>query len=389
MNLRLILSLFTLVFILISAPTYARPTAYNCPTGHNIQHAFSSGSEWNLCWQERQQEGIVFNNIRFSTPGRNPRQILSEASLSQIQTDFDNAAEQIFWVTDYGLGAQSLVDLSLNECPLGERIMSNGKAILCKTVNKMGYIWKYSTGQSQGDYLDLFSISKIGSTSFVVRWKFYENGIIQPTIGTTGKINHFDTDSRYGWPVTSNNTIAVSYQNHYFWRLDFDLEQTHANDVVEQIESIPSSDKLKKARQITTIQTETARSLDHNRKRFWRVRDGTQQNANIGFVSYELVLLNHALQGEGNSNEPWLSHDFFVTQYKSCERFAVRNPTQNGCADHVQNFVNGQSIAQQDIVTWYRASDHHVPSDEDIHQVSLKWTGLQLLPRDWSSRNPF
>ncbi len=388
MNLRIFTVFYILCLTAFAQTSVARPNGINCPAGNTINKVFSSGAEWSLCWEEKTNEGIVLSNILYSTPGSNPKKVLGEASLSQIQTDFDDGSTSLFSVTSNGLGGDSLVDLSSQDCPQGQLIESNNKSVLCKTTKSMGYIWKYRSQHKQGDLLELFSISKVNSISYVVKWNFYENGIIEPAGGVSGKLTKVGSDSDHGWLVTENDLIAVGFTNHYFWRLDFDIDVDGNNDLLEQISSIPSSNKLKKNKVIASITTESALSLNPANKVFWRVRDNSEQNSTVGYISYELYLLNYAHQGKGNYSESWLANDFFVTRYDPCERFAVKNSTQGGCAENISQFVNGQNINAKDIVTWYRASYHHLPRDEDINQIATRWTSLKLIPRDWSPSNP-
>lgn len=388
MNLRII-TIFCFVLITFFAKTsVARPNIESCPSGHTINKTFSSGAEWSLCWEEKNNEGIVLSNVRYSTPGNNLRSVLGEASLSQIQTDFDDGSAKLFSVTSTGLGGGSLLDLSSQDCPQGQLIENNGKSVLCNTTKSMGLIWKNGNQHKQGDLLEIFSISKVGSVRYIVRWKFFENGIIEPAVGISGTLTKQGSNPKYGWLVGNSNQIAVSFTDHYFWRLDFDIDGDGSNDLVEQISSIPSADRQKKSKVIQSIQVESSFSLNPTNKVFWRVRDGSEQNSSSGFISYELGLLNYAHQGKGNNQEPWLNNEFFTTLYDPCERFAVKNSTQNGCAENVSQFVNGQNINVKDVVTWYRASYHHLPRDEDLSQIPIRWTSLKLIPRDWSPANP-
>ncbi len=388
LNLRTVVIFLFLFTVFQVEMAVARPNIQGCPNGQAINKSFASGVDWGLCWEEKSNEGIVLSNIFYTTPGGIPRRVLGEASLSQIQTDFDDGSTKKFVVTSSGLGGSSLVDLLSEDCPGGQLLQDNGKSVLCNTTQPMGYIWNSGNLQRQGEFMELYSISKIDTTFYIVRWRFLENGIIQPSVGLSGSLSKFGSDQKHGWAVTADNRVAIGFTNHYFWRLDFDLESDNDNDLVEQIESVPSADRQRKRKELTSVSAEAALSLNPERKRFWRVRDGSEQNTNVGYVSYELVLLNYGHQGKGNNNEAWLANDFFVTLYDECERFAVKNSTQNGCAENVSQFVNGQNTNQKDIVVWYRASSHHLPRDEDIHQIGTRWTGLQLLPRDWSSKNP-
>ncbi len=388
MKFRVFMILVAIAMGATSTTTTARPGGQSCPSGQVINNTFSSGAGWDICWEAESKQGIIFSNIYYNTPAGISRRVLGEASVSQIVTEFDDGSTSQFTVTQNGLGGDNLVNLTSTDCPNGQRLQLNGKNVLCQSTKARGYIHKDDVRQRQGELLDLFSISKIGGKTYIVRWKFYDSGIIEPMIGLSGKLEKFGSNVNYGWTVGQNNQIAIGFTNHYFWRLDFDLGETPDDDVAEEIISVPSSDRLKKTIQIQSMASEAGRSLDYETKRFWRIRDAAIQNSNVGFISYELVLLNYAHQGQGNSNVSWLGNDFFVTKYNSCERFAVDNPSQNGCGTNITQFVNGENVNEKDLVTWYRASYHHLPRDEDLNSVPVRWTGFQLLPRDWVSENP-
>jgi len=113
--------------------------------------------------------------------------------------------------------------------------------------------------------------------------------------------------------------------------LDFDLGGDSGNDVVKQIANNLSVNRETRIKNVTAISTESSRSFSPEVKRTWVIQDSSETN---GFspISYELVLLNYSQQSVGQNDEPWLSKDVFFTAYNDCERFAVKNPTTNGCA---------------------------------------------------------
>ena len=97
-------------------------------------------------------------------------------------------------------------------------------------------------------------------------------------------------------------------------------------------------------------------------------------------------MLNYAMQNKGNTSSPWLKNDVFITRYNACERFAVKNPTNN-CGENVSEFVNSQNTNAKDIVVWYRLTHHTLPRDEDFSPAAPQWSSFILLPRDWTSTN--
>lgn len=375
-----------LLLILGPQQSQAHPDAPACPAGHTISKTFSSGAAWDMCWEIRDQEGLVLSEIHYKAAGKARRRILGEAGLSQIQVEYDDGSPSEFLVTDNGLGDSRLQTLNSSMCA-GKLHKEGDRNVVCEAYGPAGYIYRYKGGaRRQGDKLEVYSVSAIDAREFIVRWSFLENGSMEPAIGIAGQFNKITTNASAGWRVTNQNKLASSFVNHYFWRLDFDLAGDSENDVIEEIKSVPSSTRLTKTKQTRTLSSETASSFTPAEKKFWRIRDSSVKNSSGKPVSYEMVMLNYAEQNKGNSTSPWLKNDLFFTRYTACERFAVKNP-DNNCGSNVSEFVNGESVNAKDIVTWYRLTHHVLPRDEDFSLAVPQWSSFILLPRDWTAAN--
>lgn len=373
--------------LLTPASLLARPADSSCPSGQTILKNFSSGAAWDFCWQESNAEGIVLSNIYYKPPSGTRRRVMGEASLAQIQTDYDDGLSVQAMSSTQGLGGSNLKTLNNSDCPQGQLHQANSRNLVCEITRPRGYIYKHTSGQRQGELLELFSVSAVDNRTYVVRWQFYDNGSILPATGLTGSLPRTGGNSENGWEISGNNTVALGFTDHYFWRMDFDIGNNPANDIVEEITSTPSTDRLRKTKNVNTLGSETGRSLNYENKRFWRVRDASTSNGSVGNISYELVILNYAHQGFGNNNESWLDSDIFFTRYNSCERQAVNN-TLTGCGDSVDQYANSESLDSEDVVAWYRQTYHHLPRDEDNNRIATRWNTFELLPRDWSAQNP-
>lgn len=365
----------------------AQPQDISCPSGQQLQKTFSSGAAWEMCWTVRPAEGVVLSNVYYTTPAGTRRRVLGQASLAQIQTEYDDGSSESIMTSTQGLGGDQLISLNASECPGGTLENYNGNDVLCTTTKSRGYIYKHPNAVRQGDKFEVFSVSKHGTRNFVNRWHFYDTGLIVPSMGLTGILPKSTNNADHGWTVGATNELKTSFTDHYFWRLDFDLGTNSSNDKVEEFTSLPVSSRLEKELQKSTVTSETARSTDWENKRWWRIVDSSTTNGSVGKISYELVILNQAHQSNGNSGSSILANDIFFTRYNACEQLATNNSTNN-CGNSVNQFTNGESLNSADVVTWYRMSYHHLPRDEDKGRIPLRWNGFELLPRDWSSRNP-
>jgi primary-amine oxidase len=386
-NMRSIFALLSLALLLLINVAEARPNNTSCPTGNTISKTFSSGAAWDMCWEVRSEEGVVLSDIHYKAAGKSRRRILGEASLSQIYTEYDDGSASQFLVTDFGLGGSGLQTLTTAMCEGGQLRSDAGRNVLCEVTRANGYIYRYKESERrQGSKLQLYSASSVNSREFIIRWSFLENGTIEAGVGLTGQFKKTSPDSFAGWPVTAQNTNATSFTDHYFWRLDFDIASNSENDIVEEIKSVPSTDRITKTKQTQTVSTELSAVFAPEDKKFWRVLDQSETNIANQAISYELVLLNYAQQNKGNSSFPWLKNDVFITRFHACERFAVKNPINN-CGENVSDFVNAESTTAKDIVVWYRLAHHTMPRDEDYSPAALQWSNFTLLPRDWTSTN--
>lgn len=384
-------ALFIATF-LFSGLFLASETAEGAECGGNyfINQSLPSGGSWEICWASSDQEGIILYDIHYVTPNGTRRKVLKTANLAQIFVPYDDNSQRYHYVSDQGLGGTNLLALTGADCPNGTLLGENGKNLICQQIIQRGFLYKYGTSaQKTGYQLELFSVSRIGSQNFVVMWKFYDDGTIEPTIGHSGELEAYTNDPLHGWALDDAGTYGTGFTNNYYWRLDFDIADNGANDMVEEIEIVPASNRTRKEMSTSILLSETGRSVNADLKRSWRVRDGSVTNADGHAISYHLEPLHAGHDYAGSTNEPWTNNDIYFTTHDSCERFVSKNPTSNGCGADVTEFVNGQNINGADVVVWYGITLHRLPKNEDEPVMPIRWDGFKLVPRDWTAQTEF
>ncbi|MCI0580003.1 MAG: hypothetical protein L0332_11125 [Chloroflexi bacterium] len=358
----------------------------NCSPPYLIDQTLPTGARWQMCWEHRTQEGIVFYDVYFTPPGGPTRELLAQASLAQIFVPYDDNGARFHDITDYGAGGSNMNDLTPAECPGGTLLQYSGKDVLCLQVLNRGYAHKYYSNQLQGYALSLFSVSHIGEYNYIPQWEFLDDGTIAPSIGATGELQRYGSNPIYGWPL-GGGSIGISHVHSFYWRLDFDVNGS-ASDLVEQFEFNPAGGNTQRTIAITSITTEASRTANPDLMRSWRIKDTATTNSDGHNISYHLEPMEVGHRYVGPSSEPWTNNIFYVTTYKVCERFATHNPTSGGCADNVAGFVNGENTNSADVVLWYGVTFHHLPRDEDEPKMPGHWSGFQVVPRDWMATNP-
>lgn len=383
--------IFTIPALLLLAVAFSQSTATaqssNCTVPYLIDITLPTGTNWSFCWEERLNEGIVLREIRFTPPGAQSLKVLYQANLAQIHVPYDDNGARFHDLSDYGLGGGNLLNLTLADCPDGTLLEHNGKKVLCMITQTRGQAFKYYGEQLQGYMLKLFSISAVGEYNYIVEWNFYDDGTIEPAVTATGKLQRLGSNSDYGWPLNDDNSqIGISHTHNYYWRLDFDLFNEH-NDTVEKIEFNQSTDQKEFTISQSKISTEEGQQVQPTSFRSWRVMDELVTNDDGHPISYQLEAEpSHLFRGP--SFEPWTHNELYVTHYQDCEMWVSHNPTTGGCGSNVTEFLNGESVFNNDIVVWYGQAFHHLPREEDQSHMHAHTNSFKMTPRDWTASNP-
>jgi primary-amine oxidase len=366
------------------AASTASAAAAACPAGTAaIDQTLATGARWELCAEQRAEEGIALRDIFFTPPNNPRRSVLKEASVAQIHLVYDDDSARRLLVSDPGLGGGSLVALAADDCAAGTRVLGDA---LCVRQAARGYAWRYDGANQQGSWLELFSVSRTGALTWIARWRFYDDGTVAPAIGSTGNLAVLGADASYGSPIGAlGGQIAVGWFANATWRLDFDIGASAADDFVERLE-VANQISMKSLSR-TPISTEVGESYAPVVKRAWRVRDAATTNADGHPISYYFAPMLTGHRYVPKASEPWAAYDFAVTVRNPCERLAAGNSTAGGCAADLAGYLDGQS-ATGDVVVWVRTAVHHLPEDGDSPQLGTTWQGVAFGPRDWTGLNP-
>lgn len=357
-----------------------------CSDQYYIEATLPNESKWDLCWEHRQREGIIYHHIHYTPKNGSRQQILYNAAVAQIHVPYDDNVARYHDVSDYGIGGVNMQALTDSECPGGSLKQFSGKKILCQQIEHKHLAHHDGSESLHGDALSLFSISEIGAYHYLPQWRFFDNGTIQPSMGATGALQRFSNgNSERGWTMNGSRT-GIAHLHNFFWRLDFDLGTSGTDDYVEELNFPLVSGKRERSE--TKFSSEVAREINPTTLRSWRVVDGNVSNDNGHKKSFEILLGESGHKDKGPSNEPYTHNDFFITKAKQCEKFASHNPTTNGCAKNLAEFVNGESVSNQDLIVWVGLTFYHMPRVEDAPHMDAHWNHFDIVPRDWHASNP-
>jgi primary-amine oxidase len=365
----------------------------DCSSANLVDVTLPTGARWEMCWEHRAMEGIVYRDIHFTPPGGPRRKVLAQANLAQIHVPYDDNAARFHDVSSFGAGGNNLNSLEPSDCPNGDLLKFGTKNALCRQVEARGYAIKFGSRDMQGYQLSLFSVSQIGAYAYIAEWHFFDDGTIEPLMGAAGKLQRFDAAGAdaFSWELGDNGDPVggIAHIHNYYWRLDFDIDGAE-NDAVQQIDLLPTADDEANERysiSITNVTTELAAAVNPATFRSWRILDTAVTNSDGHPISYEIAPLRTGHIHQGPSYEPWTSHQIYFTTNKLCERYATNNGACGG-NQNLASYTNGESLVGEDVVVWYGINFHHLPRDEDQDVMPVHFDSFQISPRDWTSTNP-
>ena len=200
----------------------------------------------------------------------------------------------------------------------------------------------------QGEEVVLVSELQAGWYRYVSQWRLRADGTISP---------------RFGFAATQNPCVCHRHHHHAYWRLDFDIATAGNNQVQEFNHPF-----LIGQANWHSIAFETKRARNSLTQRHWRV-----VNATSG-AGYDII------PGPNDGVADAYAHgDVWVLRYRGME-IDDGNPT--GTDAHLDQFTNGESVANADVVLWYGA--HFTHDVEHEHSgMPDHIVGPTLRPANW------
>jgi len=362
-----------------------------CRDEYYINKNMPNGARWDMCWTHDANQGVRYHHIYYQPKGGTRRMVMYDASVAQIHVPYDDNGARYHDVSDFGLGEDNLLPLQASECQGGNRGFYNGKPIICHQMMKEDDAFRHAERRVDQHFLKTMSISRVGEYLYASEWRFYADGRIVPSMLATGALQRFGQSDveQHGWLIADDpqKRVGLAHMHNFYWRLDFDLNATSEND---QVQEINYSDYAgKRYRNMTLFTREAARSVSPKSMRSWLVQDANITNRKGHAVGYEIRLLDSGQREIGPSFESFTEHDFYVSKTKNCEKVASHNRRIYACdTDNLKEYVNGESIEGEDIVTWVGVSFYHMPRSEDAPYMDAHVSQYEIVPRDWHTTNP-
>jgi hypothetical protein len=207
----------------------------------------------------------------------------------------------------------------------------------------------------QGQEVVLVCEMEAGWYRYVSQWRFHADGTLKP---------------RFGFSAVQSSCVCNVHYHHCYWRLDFDIK-TPGSNLVREFNDPPLGASKWQDRNY-----EAARPRDPSRKRYWRVLHVPSGSG------YDVIPGPDDGMAAAAPDAPYGRGDVWITRYRNNEIddgvTAVGPPYEA----NIDQWVNGESIKNTDLVFWYAAhfvhDVHHSPPGVHGHIV-----GPDLKPYKW------
>jgi primary-amine oxidase len=355
---------------------------------------------WTFNWSLRTTEGLVLSDVCFKG-----RKVLKHAAIVELFTVYDQGQPRPIDLNQNGLGQHPISMVSGVDCSSGEWCKlfdARGKAVgrvgtpvvmMHEERTGPNYLGVY--GRTPGKSLVLWAAGRFaGGTdgyTFIVRWKFRDDGTIIPEIGATGVPQHLSTGPTSPTGAFIGNTkdteqvFAPSHIHAFLYRLDFDIDGEE--NTVEEFNWEKDKDDSRKARCTwTPIRKETGRSINQETFRSWRVINPGSKNALGHPRSYQL-LPSSSGAFRGSDQEKATHSDLWVTLHKPKEMPRSADDRRTAL-DALPTYVNDEAVENKNVVLWYWLCFHHFPRSEDWAYQPAAWKSFELVPRDFLDGSP-
>lgn len=219
---------------------------------------------------------------------------------------------------------------STNPAP-GIRLLAAGQVAttVIESNNDTGNFQGVAIYQDHGETI-LVSEMNADWYRYIMEWRFGMDGSIKP---------------RFGFGAVKNNCVCNVHHHHVFWRLDFDIVQP--NNKVFRVERgrkflVPLGTELKQLKNVATN------------------RGLLIQNSN-GNEAYSLVpnFFDGVADTFGVSDMWVLRYKTGTTPLQQELDDGFNQTTSQNAFIQIDNFLNNESIVDQDVVVWYGAHFIH------------------------------
>ncbi|XP_059812488.1 membrane primary amine oxidase-like [Hypanus sabinus] len=384
--------------------------------------------DWDFAFRHSSALGLQLFDIRFKK-----ERLAYELSIQELAVTYGGETPALmrtkFLDSHYGIGVLSNELVKGVDCPYTAtfvdtlHFMDSDEPVwlrnsICifeqnREVPLRRHFESWVTVSSYGGLLDnvliIRSVSTVGNYDYVFDFVFHNNGVIETKVHSTGYALTSYTSgeaTKYGAKL-EDNVLGNIHTHFVHFKADLDIGGTsnsfETNDVEYQLKSVPwNTDKM------VYVPTMKKKILETENEAAFR--SGTMLPQYLNFVNLahknkwghsrgyriQVVSRNPKNVPEESLDEKgisWQRYQLAVTKHKDNEQRSSSNYNQNNMWKppvYFDDFINGESIQNEDLVAWITAGFLHIPHAEDIPNTATSGNaiGFFLRPVNYFNNDP-
>ena len=401
------------------APALLNITQPNGP-GYQIEDGEVRWQKWRFRFALHPREGLVLYTVGYEDGGR-VRPILYRASLSEMVVPYGDPSAGWFFrnsfdAGEFGLGLNASMLRPGADCPTNCRTFdavmaeSNGQPSLQRGVVALyerdgGILWKHDDEVRRGRELVLGFVSTVGNYDYGFDWIFRQDGSLEMKVSLTGimaaKAVADGAHDPYSH-VVGKNAAAPHHEHFFTFRLDFDIDGSAPNRVVELNSAAapagprnPHGGAMEMTETVLGTEREAQRNLNLASSRKWIVESASTKNALGHPTGYALLPGENAVpfalpDSWVRKRAGMLNAHIWVTPYSATEMYAAGDyPNQSKGGDGLPKWTKAnRPVDGKDVVLWYTMGVMHNPRPEDWPVMPVHSAGFKLVPWGFFAKNP-
>lgn len=302
-----------------------------------------------------ERSGIELQNVKYRG-----KMVLKRAHVPILNVKYDGNACGPFRDWQYQEGMFQTDAVAFSDIGPGFRVTKTPATTALESGNDTGNFRGVAV-YVEGNEVVLVSELNAGWYRYIHEWRLDDNGTIRP---------------RYGFGATNNSCVCAIHHHHVYWRFDFDINTADKNSVYPVVEG--------SFWQPPAIATE-GQFYRNQATQSWLIKNAQSGDA------YKIVPGN-----DGTAfNDPLVygKGDVWVLQYHGTATAPTEldDPNSDSSAN-IDAWVNGESVANQDIVIWYGGHFDHTDGGnltnvKDTYDADIlsgtHVIGPDLVPASW------
>lgn len=400
--------------------------------------------EWDM-WRFRyridKRPGAVLSNIDV-LDGDEWRSVLYQAYLSEVFVPYMDPSDGWYWRTymdsgEYGFGLFLTPLRAKVDCPAHATFLpammndDNGNPFeipdaICIFERDIGDpAWRHFEIFAQSEEasvpaegrpateLVVRTASEVGNYDYLIDYRFAQDGQMRIMIGATGldAVKGVDStsmddptaeeDTRYG-TLIAPNLVAANHDHYFNFRLDFDVDQpVNRFGVMEIVPGEVPTDSPRRSlwqvqHSMPDSELDARYRLSAAQPRHFHVMN-TERKGPLGHTPSWMIHHGSVAYGPFDfENDPPMKRNAYIeysvwnTVHDPEQRYAGGTfPMQSDGSDTLAEWVKeDRALEGQDVVTWFTAGFHHIPSMEDWPVMSTEWKQVHIKPFNFFAHNP-